>query len=304
MRIFASLLLLLFSLSVSGNEPPQRIVSLAPGFSETLIALGLTERIVGVTTSSDYLKELSSKKRVGLYMKPSLEGITALKPDLVFAAGYVGQEQVVRNLRGLGIRVETFSHREGLEGIFKMVERVGELCACPKKSDALIKEMRDTIAQIRQMCAGRERPRVYVEVGYNPLFSCGKGSFISELIEIAGGENIAGDVDRAYPRLSCEFIIRKNPQIIIFPYMGRNYAKEAIKKREGWREICAVREGRLYDDIGPQTITIPSPNLVLKGLPDLAERIHPEVFTDGSVHGSQFTVEKHMIVKIKNQNAK
>ncbi len=278
LQVLWVLVLLLFSLSASGGETPQRIVSLAPGFSETLIALGMVERIVGVTTSSDYLKELRPKKRVGLYMKPSLEGIVALKPDLVLATSYVGQGQVVRNLRGLGMEVETFGYREGLEGIFEMVRRIGRLCACREKSDALIKKMQGTVAQTGQMCAGLKRPRVYVEVGYNPLFSCGKGSFINELIEIAGGENIAGDIDKPYPRLSCEFIIRKNPEIIIFPYMGRDYAKEAVKKREGWRGICAVREGRLYDDIGPQTITIPSPNLVLKGLPELAKRIHPEVF--------------------------
>ena len=280
LQVLWALILLLSNLSASAGETSRRIVSLAPGFSETLIALGLVERIVGVTTSSDYLKELRSKKRVGVYMKPSLEGIVVLRPDLVLATGYVGQGQVVRNLRGLGIRVETFSYREGLEGIFEMVRRIGRLCACREKSDALIRKMQETVAQTRQMCVGLKRPRVYVEVGYNPLFSCGKGSFIDELIELAGGENIAGDIDKPYPRLSCEFIIRRNPEIIIFPYMGRNYAKEAVKKREGWHGICAVREGRLYDDIGPQTITIPSPNLVLKGLPELAKRIHPELFKD------------------------
>ena len=278
--------LILFSFANCGKEknevsqlkkPPQRIISLAPGFTETLIDLGLQNRIVGVTTSCDYLKEVKEVERIGLYMKPSLEKIVGLSPDLVFATNYVGQRQTVRALEKLGIRVEVFEEK-GIEGLFLEIKKMGEVCGKQEKANFLIQRMQKRIKEVRTRSSSLSRPRVYVEVGYNPLFTCGKGSFIDELIEIAGGENIAHEIDKPYPRVSAEFIISRNPEVIILPYMGRGYGKESVKRRNGWQGISAVLNGRIYDDIGPQIITILAPNLILKGLPELAKRIHPEIF--------------------------
>ena len=278
--------LILFSFANCGKEkneisqlkkPPQRIISLAPGFTETLIDLGLQNRIVGVTTSCDYLKEVKEVERIGLYMKPSLEKIVGLSPDLVFATNYVGQRQTVRALEKLGIRVEVFEEK-GIEGLFLEIKKMGEVCGKQEKANFLIQRMQKRIEEVRTRSSSLSRPRVYVEVGYNPLFTCGKGSFIDELIEIAGGENIAHEIDKPYPRVSAEFIISRNPEVIILPYMGRGYGKESVKRRNGWQGISAVLNGRIYDDIGPQIITILAPNLILKGLPELAKRIHPEIF--------------------------
>ena len=278
--------LILFSFANCGKEknevsqlkkPPQRIISLAPGFTETLIDLGLQNRIVGVTTSCDYLKEVKEVERIGLYMKPSLEKIVGLSPDLVFATNYVGQRQTVRALEKLGIRVEVFEEK-GIEGLFLEIKKMGEVCGKQEKANFLIQRMQKRIKEVRTRSSSLSRPRVYVEVGYNPLFTCGKGSFIDELIEIAGGENIAHEIDKPYPRVSAEFIISRNPEVIILPYMGRGYGKESVKRRNGWQGISAVLNDRIYDDIGPQIITILAPNLILKGLPELAKRIHPEIF--------------------------
>jgi len=278
--------LILFSFANCGKEkneisqlkkPPQRIISLAPGFTETLIDLGLQNRIVGVTTSCDYLKEVKEVERIGLYMKPSLEKIVGLSPDLVFATNYVGQRQTVRALEKLGIRVEVFEEK-GIEGLFLEIKKMGEVCGKQEKANFLIQRMQKRIEEVRTRSSSLSRPRVYVEVGYNPLFTCGKGSFIDELIEIAGGENIAHEINKPYPRVSAEFIISRNPEVIILPYMGRGYGKESVKRRNGWQGISAVLNDRIYDDIGPQIITILAPNLILKGLPELAKRIHPEIF--------------------------
>ena len=116
-----------------------------------------------------------------------------------------------------------------------------------------------------------------METGSDPLFTCGKGSFIHEMIEIAGGHNIAGDIAQPFPRISSEFVINSDPEVIILPYMGRNFGKEALKQRQGWEKISAIKTGRVYDDIGSQVITIPSPRLILYGLPALLKRIHPEI---------------------------
>jgi iron complex transport system substrate-binding protein len=164
-----------------------------------------------------------------------------------------------------------------VEGIFEMIEEIGRLCGKKREAKTLLIKMKKSIDEIRNRVKGLKRSRVYVEVGYNPLFTAGKGSHINDLIEIAGGENIAKEIDKPYPRISQEFIIQKDPEVIILPYMGRNYTKESMKKRSGWENISAVKNNRVYDDIGTQIITIPSPNLILKGLPELAKRIHPEI---------------------------
>ncbi len=253
---------------------PQRIVSLAPAYTETLIELGLKDRLVGVTLSSHYLKEAQGIERVGFFTQPSLEKIVSLKPDLVLAAGYIGQNSICKTLEELGIKVVVFRH-QGVKGIFEMVEEIGRLCDREKEAGRLLEEMEETIAEVKRRVKGLEKPRVYVEVGYNPLFTAGKGSHIDDLIEIAGGENIAGSIDKPYPRISQEFVIQKDPQVIILPYMGRSYTKESVKKRSGWENISAVRDNRIYDDLSTQAITIASSNLILKGLPELARRIHP-----------------------------
>ena len=255
---------------------PNRIVSLAPAYTEPLIELGLKDRIVGVTPFSNYLKETEDIEKIGFYTQPSLEKIVSLKPDLVLVADYIGQESLFNALERLGIKVVVFRHR-GIEGIFEMVEEIGKLCGKEKEAKGLLRKMKKTIIEVRRKVEGLERPRVYVEVGYNPLFTAGKGSHIDDLIEIAGGENIAKEIDKPYPRISQEFIIEKDPEVIILPYMGRCYTKESVKRRSGWENIPAVKNNRVYDDIGTQIITIPTPNLILKGLPELAKRIHPEI---------------------------
>ncbi len=256
---------------------PHRIISLAPGFTEILINLELKNKIVGVTTSSNYLKEVKGIEKIGFYMKPSLEKIVALSPDLVLATNYVGQRQTVKALKKLGITVEVFEVK-GLKELLLEIRKIGEICGKQEKANFLVQRMQREIERIRTKVSSFPRPRVYVETGYNPLFTCGKGSFIDELIEIGGGENIARKINKPYPRVSAEFIISKNPEVIILPYMGRGYGKETLKKRNGWQNISAVLNNRIYDDLGPQMITIPSPNLILRGLPELVKRIHPEMF--------------------------
>lgn len=231
---------------------------------------------MGVTPFSDYLKETKDIEKIGFYTQPSLEKIVSLKPDLVLVADYVGQESIYKTLERLGIKVVVF-RCGGVEGIFEMVEEIGRLCNKEKEARRLLRKMKKTIIEVRRKAEGLAKPKVYVEVGYNPLFTAGKGSHIDDLIEIAGGENIAKGINKPYPRISQEFIIQKDPEVIILPYMGRGYTKESLKKRSGWKNISAVKNNQVYDDIGTQIITIPSPNLILKGLPELTRRIHPEI---------------------------
>lgn len=273
-KAFLILFIFLFFIPPARGELVQRIVSLAPSYTETLLELGLKDRLVGVTSSCNYLEETKDIKRVGSFAQPSLEKIVFLKPDLVLAADFVGQESIRRTLERLGIKVVVFGHR-GVDGILEMVEEIGRLTDKEKEAGRLLRKMKEVIDKVKGKVREREKPRVYVEVGFNPLFTAGRGSHIHDLIEIAGGENIAKDINKPFPRVSQEFIIKKAPQVIILPFMGRDYDKESVKKRSGWENIPAVKNNRVYNDLGAWAITIPSPHLILKGLPELARRIHP-----------------------------
>lgn len=281
-KIF-KIFILFFSLTIgscvlAATAVPERIVSLAPSYDEILIELGFQDRIVGVTTSSDYLKEVKCAERVGLWSKPNIEKIVALKPDLVLATGFAGQQTAAEKLSALGLRVVVIDETQGIEEIFAKTGQIGDILGTPARTEALLKRMRAVVATTRRLTAAfPSRPRVYLETGSDPLFTCGKGSFIHELIEIAGGHNIAGDIAQPFPRISSEFVLNSDPEVIILPYMGRNFGKEALKQRKGWAKISAIKTGRIYDDIGSQVITIPSPRLILYGLPALLKRIHPEI---------------------------
>ena len=257
---------------------PRRIVCLAPSYDEILIELGCQDRIVGVTTSSDYLEEVRRAERVGLWSKPNIEKIVALKPDLVLATDFAGQQSAAEKLSALNLRVIVLDETQGIEEILAKTRQIGDILGIPAQTEALLARMRATVAATRRSSAALSaRPRVYLETGCDPLFTCGKGSFIHEMIEIAGGKNIAGDIAQPFPRISAEFVINSDPEVIILPYMGRNFGKEALKQRKGWEKIAAIKTGRVYDDIGSQVITIPSPRLILYGLPALLKRIHLEI---------------------------
>lgn len=266
---------------LAGAAVPERIVCLAPSYDETLLELGLQDRIVGVTTSSDYLEEVKRAERVGLWIKPNIEKIIALKPGLVLATGFAGQQSAIEKLSALGLRVVVLDETQGIEEIFAKTKKVGDIVGVPDRAEALLGRMRKVVEETRRQTAALpSRPRVYVETGCDPLFTCGRGSFINDMVEIAGGKNIAGEINQAFPRISSEFVLSKNPEVIILPYMGRNFGKEALKQRKGWENISAVRTGRVYDDIGSNVITIPSPRLILYGLPELLKRIHPEIMEE------------------------
>lgn len=261
---------------------PERIVCLAPSYDETLIELGLKDKIAGVTTSSDYLEEVKRVERVGSYIKPNVEKIIALKPDIVFATGFAGQQSAVKKLSAVGIQVVVIDDKQGIEEIFARTKQIGDILGAHGRSEALLGRMNEVVKEARRKTARLPRPRVYVETGSNPLFTCGKGSFIHDLIEIAGGKNIAEEINQPFPRISLEFILSKDPEIIILPYMGRNFGKETLKQRKGWANISAVKTDCVYGDIGFHAITIPSPRLILYGLPEMLKKIHPEIIEEGN----------------------
>ena len=173
-HMFKLFFIVFFSLTICSGvlaetAVPERIVCLAPSYDETLIELGLQDRIVGVTTASDYLEEVQRAERVGLWVKPNIEKIVALKPDLVLASGFTGQQSAVKKLSALGLRVVVLDETQGIEEIFAKTKQVGNIVGAHDRTEALLERMRKVVEETRRRTARLIRPRVYVEAGCDPL---------------------------------------------------------------------------------------------------------------------------------------
>lgn len=277
--LFTSLFLLLICFgqkdSISTEIKKQRIVSLAPSTTEILFALGLDSEIVGVSSFCDYPLKAQEKEKVGTFSHPNIEKILSLKPDIIFCTG-LEQAPIIRKLRQLKLEVYV-SDPSNVDDLFDSITEMAALTNREKKAENLIEEMRRGIARIKSRVKSipeKDKPRVFVEFWNNPLMTPGRGSFIDELITLAGGANIAYDTERPYSYFSPEQVLNRDPDCIIVAYMVNEDASKAISERLGWKEIAAVKNNRIYNDIDPNILLRPGPRLV-EALTQLHKRLYP-----------------------------
>lgn len=276
-----------FGRSVAVSKVPERIVSLAPSNTEILFALGLGPKVVGVTKFCDYPPEVPERVQkgdiavIGGFADPSIERIVALDPDLVLASSSL-QEEVVRDLGEKGITVIALNPKK-VDQILANIRLVGEVTGKLEDAEKLTNEMQRAIDIVRDKIKDvTYRPRVYYEVWYEPVYTIGPETWQNQLIERAGGINIFADAKEAYPIVSSEAVIQRDPEIIIVPigYMG-GVKKEDFEKRPGWTAISAVKNNRIFE-IDENIVNRPGPRIV-QGLQQLARFIHPEIFSTSSV---------------------
>jgi iron complex transport system substrate-binding protein len=270
---------------VTLTSPPERIVSLAPSITEILFAVGAGDSVVGVTDYCNYPYnftawiEAGNMTSIGNYYGPSVEPIIALNPDLVLAS--TGSLDAAANLKSLGYNVLVVEAKT-LDGVLQDILLVGRATGKNAEASAIVSDMRARIdAVATQAAAATTTPKVYHEVWNEPLMSAGPGTFVDELITLAGGENIFHDATTSWPTVSSEAIIEKNPDVMFFPdmYMGvGNFYEtiEAVENRPGWDTISAVQNGALYE-INADIISRSGPRLV-DALEIIAKMVHPEIF--------------------------
>lgn len=274
-----------FGRVVTVSSEPTRIVSLAPSSTEILFALGLGDRVVGVTEYCDYppevveLKENGSIAVVGGYTTVDVEAVLQLQPDLVVASTSL-QRDVVTTLEGYGLTVIALDPHD-LSEMFADIILVGRATGKLVEAQQLVQQLESRVQAVVNKVKDLPKLKVYYELWYNPLMSVGPGTFIDSLITMAGGENIFSDASTQYPMVSSEDVIARNPDVIIVPdsYMASyNITVDEIASRSGWSSISAVANGRIYF-IDEDIIVRPGPRLV-DGLEQLAHLIHPEAFEE------------------------
>ena len=258
---------------VAINGTPQRIVSLAPSNTEILFALGLGDKVVGVTDWCDYPPEALEKEKVGGYVTPDIEKIVALNPDLILVA-YGTPMEVINTMVGLGLTVFGIKTTD-LDDVLNDIKTVGEITDKEVEAQVLTSEMAVGIKAVTDETSGLEqRPRVFYIVGHEPsLWTAGQGTFIHELIEKGGGVNTCQNIT-GYSEISIEYVLARNPEIIITSEWSYDWAINASELAS----TNASQTGRIYtldDDLAQR----PGPRLV-DGLEWFAYFIHPEIFDE------------------------
>jgi len=264
--------------TVSINEVPQRIVSFGPSITETLFALGLGEKVVGVSDFCDYPEEAKSKPKVGNAFSPSLERIIELEPDLVLT---VKHEQLNMELESLGVKFMVLDPKD-INDIFKDIELLGKVTGTESEAEKLIRDMQDDISYVSHQVEDAHPVSVFFIVDAtdpNNPWTAGAGSFIDALINMAGGENVAAEAHGAWVQFSIEQIVSSDPEVIIIQTMTGGIptvSKEVLEEHPAWREMSAVKQGRI-SFIDGDLVSRPGPRIV-QGLEEIAKIIHPELF--------------------------
>ena len=266
-----------YNRTVTVKAYPQRIISLSPAHTEILFALGLGDRIVGVSDYSDYPEAATKKENVGSYDSPNIEKIISLNPDLVMATEE--HQEAVEQLTKYKIPVVALNPKSVKE-VLNTVNLIGKVTGTDKEAAALAGDMQSRMDKITAMTTNLrdyERPRVLVVIWHEPIFTVGAGTFHDELIQMAGGVNIAHYLS-GYPIISLETIIADNPQIIIAG-VGMGTGMDASLQAMLTEPRLALTDARLNNWVygaNMDIISRPGPRLV-EALEILFKLIHPEL---------------------------
>lgn len=255
-------------------KPPSRIVSLAPSLTEMIYAIGAGAQLVGVTEFCDFPPEAASKVKIG-YANPNLESVLALRPDLVLAPKEFLRPDVVAALDQLKVPLFVVAANT-VEDILAQLGTLGRLLDHSAEASALTLELRRQLAGIKSQMERVDPVRVLYVLNSQPLITVGPGSYIDQVITLAGGLNVAGKAATPYPRLSMETVLVEDPEVVIFPVgqaEGISESEQAMWRQ--WSGMTAIKRGRVHQ-IPASVLNRPGPRIVL-ALKTLAGLLHPEL---------------------------
>ncbi|MFA5373862.1 MAG: cobalamin-binding protein [Candidatus Omnitrophota bacterium] len=253
-----------------------RYISLAPSTTEILFALGLDDEIVGVSTYCNYPEEARSKTKIGDFSHPNMETIISLRPDYIFGTG-LEQLPAIAELKKIFPHIYV-ADPATVGDLLKTINDIGALTNRTKEAQRLLRKMFEDIETVNvlvQSIPQDKRVKVFVEIWHEPLMTAGKGSFIDELITMAGGINVAHNVVRPFCNYSAEKVISLDPECIIMTYMDKEAPLKLLESRFGWGQIKAVKDKRVFNDIDPDILLRPGPRIT-DGLKEIFKRLYPQ----------------------------
>lgn len=261
-----------------GNETviekePKRIISVAPSITEIIYALGKGDELVGRTDYDDYPEQVKNVESVGSLTDPNVEKIIALKPDIVIASTHF-RDEVEKKLEDLGIKVVVLYDANNFNGVYDSINTVGQIVNAQDKAKDIVTSMKKKIEDVEEKVKGREIPKVYYVVGFGKDgdFTATGDTFIGQLINMAGGNNIAKDATSW--KYSLEKIIANNPDYIVIS--KNNGMKEQFMATAGYEELSAVKNNKVIE-IDDNLLNRQGPRLA-DGVEALAKILHPDAF--------------------------
>ncbi|KAF0091658.1 MAG: iron complex transport system substrate-binding protein [Fusobacteria bacterium] len=260
-------------MSVVIDKEPEKVVSLSPVTTEIIAAIGGLDKLVGRTSYCDYPKEVKEVDEIGDLITVNVEKIVELDPDLVIGSAYL--DQGVRDqLENAGMTVVTIYTEDSFEGTYKDIETIGKILGKTKGAAQVVAEMKDKVESIKEKVAkAKTTPSVYFVVGFGAggEFTATGDTFIHQMIEMAGGKNIA--YDGVQWSFSLEKIVERNPELVIYSSM---LDKNELIRTNGFKDLDSVKKGSVLS-IEANLIERTGPRLA-EGLEELAKLIHPELY--------------------------
>ena len=261
---------------------PRRVVSTVPAATEMIFAMGAGSRLIAIGSYDRYPPEAMALPRVGGLLDPNVERILSLKPDLVIV--YETQTELEQQLAHASIPIFRYTQRD-LAGIPDTMRAIGERLGARAAADAGASAIERQIASIKARVAGQRRPKTLLVFGREPgslrrVEASGGYGFLHDLLEIAGGADLLGDMNRESVQMSTEMILTRAPEVIVeLSYGAPLPAARLESERQVWNalpSVPAVKNNRVYQLFGDEFV-VPGPRIVVAA-ERLARILHPEVF--------------------------
>jgi iron complex transport system substrate-binding protein len=258
------------TMGATGAAVPARIVSTSPSITETLFALGLGDRVVGVSLYCWFPAGVGTLPKVGTFLRPDVEVIARLKPDLVFV--HPGPHQTAAQLKQLGIAAATVD-RGSLASVFATIRQIGASAGVPDRASELIATINRRLDQVKSRAAGRPPRKVLIIVGRSTgtltdITAVGPGSYLHDVAALAGGVNVLSGTRLEYPRISLEAVIQLAPDVIVDVGEMGEFPDDAPERRArtarlwaGQTLVRAARDGRVHV-VTDQAFVVPGPRIV------------------------------------------
>lgn len=263
---------------VTLEKAPERIISMAPSNTEILYALGLGEKIVGVSAFCDYPEEALAVDKIGDFLATNLEKVIELEPDLIVNYGML-EDDAMKIYSDAGIPVISFMP-ESIDEVIVAIKQIAIATNSVELGNDLVENMENHRDEIVAKVQETDSVKVFYEIWHDPLMAAGEGSFVDGLIRLANGVNVASDAEGEYPNYDLEQLIENDPEFYLTANMETGgFAEntvESISARPGYDNISAVKNGDVYL-IDGNIISRPGPRIV-EGLEIIARILHPEVF--------------------------
>ena len=248
----------------------ERAVSLAPNVTEIVFAVGAGDRLVGDTTYCDYPKAAQKIQKIGDTLNPNIETIIALKPQVVFVSTASQMENFTKTLEAQNISIFVTDPKD-LDGVYRSIRQIGEVLGKDNRASEVVDEMKRRVADVEARTRAAPDVKTFVQIAREPLFTIGKNSFITDLINHAGGISVTANVAEDYPKFSKETALALQPEAIILSDSPDNSAPNGV-----FETSPAIKNGRVYK-IKAELLSRPGPRLI-EGLEQIARDLHPESF--------------------------